>query len=418
MTELARWIHDQLINLGVGETAAAILDQLVIIALVALVSVLANFVAKRIILRAVRAFIARTPTQWDDYFLHNHVFDRLSHLAPAMVIYGSASTMFPTNETLQGGVQHAAIAYMFVMMAIVADGFLNALGEIYGTFEVSRTRPIKSYLQVIKIIVYLVAGILVISALTDRSPWGLLSGVGALTAVIMLVFKDSILGLVASIQVTAHDMVLPGDWIEMPKYGVDGDVIEVTLNTVKIRNFDKTISTIPTYALVSETFKNWRGMSESGGRRIKRAVFIDQNSVRFATPEMLGRYAQIDAIKDYIADKRAELDKHNAEHGGDPSVPINGRRLTNIGTFRAYVLAYLRTHPKIHQEMTLLVRQLAPGPEGIGIELYCFSNDTAWGNYEDIQSDIFDHLLAAAPEFDLRVFQNPAGADVREALAS
>ncbi|MDH5671010.1 MAG: mechanosensitive ion channel family protein [Myxococcales bacterium] len=412
MNHAIEWLHTQLSGAGLNPFLVELISRTLIFACVALAAVAANFVARRVILRAVKAFIARTPTDWDDYFLEHQVFDRLSHLAPAMVLHMSAPLLFPASEQAQAMVQRAAVAYMFAMAVMVVDGFLNALTAIYNTFEVSRQRPIKSYVQVVKLVVYLISAILVISALTGRSPWGLLSGLGALTAILMLVFKDSILGLVASIQVTAHDMVRPGDWIEMPKYGADGDVIEVTLNTVKIRNFDKTVSTIPTYALVSETFKNWRGMSESGGRRIKRALWLDQTSVKFCSEAMLDRYASIELLQDYVAGRRAELAEHNAKLGANAEEPVNGRRLTNLGTFRNYVVAYLKQHPKIHQQMTLLVRQLPPGPTGIGIELYCFSNDQNWGRYEDIQADIFDHLLAALPSFELRVFQNPSGAEL------
>jgi miniconductance mechanosensitive channel len=229
----------------------------------------------------------------------------------------------------------------------------------------------------------------------------------------MLVFKDTILGFVASIQLSGHDMIRIGDWIEMPKYGADGDVIEVSINTVKVRNWDKTITTIPTYGLVSDAFKNWRGMSESGGRRIKRALHIDMSSIKFCTDEMLERFNKFDFIKNYIAEKQDEIIEYNKEHETDTSQLINGRRQTNIGVFRAYTIAYLKNHPKIHQDMTFLVRHLEPKQYGLPVQIYVFSNDQAWANYEAIQADIFDHLLAALPEFELRVFQNPTGYDFK-----
>jgi miniconductance mechanosensitive channel len=237
-----------------------------------------------------------------------------------------------------------------------------------------------------------------------------------MTAVVMLVFRDAILGFVAGIQLSANQMVSPGDWIEMPKYGADGDVLEVALTTVKVRNWDKTITTIPTYALISESFKNWRGMKESGGRRIKRAIHIDMHSIRFCDEPMLQRFSKIEFVSEHLARKRQEIAHWNADRGVDDSAPINGRRLTNIGTFRAYLIAYLRAHPMIHQEMTFLVRQLAPTPHGLPLEIYVFSRDQVWANYEGIQADIFDHVLAVAPEFDLRIFQTPTGGDVRAAL--
>jgi miniconductance mechanosensitive channel len=238
-----------------------------------------------------------------------------------------------------------------------------------------------------------------------------LSGLGALTAVLLLVFKDTILGFVAGIQLSANKMVAVGDWIEMPKYGADGDVIDVALTTVKVQNFDKTITTIPAYALISDSFKNWRGMFQSGGRRIKRAVHIDMQTVMFCNEEMLARFAKIQYISEYIQRKKEELEKHNAKHQVDNSNLVNGRRMTNVGTFRAYVTEYLKNHPKIHRELTFLVRQLAPGESGLPIEIYVFTNDTEWAHYEAIQADIFDHILAVLPEFDLRVFQNPSGMD-------
>jgi miniconductance mechanosensitive channel len=254
--------------------------------------------------------------------------------------------------------------------------------------------------------------IVAISIVIDQSPLILLSGLGALTAVILLIFKDSILGLVAGIQLVANDMVRPGDWIEMPKYGADGDVIEITLNTVKVQNWDKTITTIPTYALISDSFKNWRGMQESGGRRIKRAVYVDVSSVRFCTPEMTAKFSRIKVLEEYIARKQAEMREYNEKHGIDDAVLVNGRRMTNLGTFRAYLVEYLKRHPKIHQDMTFLVRHLQPTELGLPIEIYVCSNDQEWSNYEGIQADIFDHIFASLPEFGLRPFQSPTGSDI------
>jgi miniconductance mechanosensitive channel len=255
------------------------------------------------------------------------------------------------------------------------------------------------------------AGIFIVSILTDKSPWGILSILGGFTVVLMLVFKDTILGFVASIQLSGHDMVRIGDWIEMPKYGADGDVIDVSIHTVKVRNWDKTITTIPTYGLVTDAFKNWRGMSESGGRRIKRSFYIDMSSIKFCTDEMLERFRKFEFIREYIEQKQKEIDEYNREHAVETSQLINGRRQTNIGVFRAYIIAYLKKHPKIHQGMTFLVRHLEPTPTGLPIQIYVFSSDQAWANYEAIQADIFDHLLAAVPEFELRIFQNPTGHD-------
>jgi miniconductance mechanosensitive channel len=309
--------------------------------------------------------------------------------------------------------QRFAMVYMMIAGLYAFNGFLNAINEIYRSFEVSRQRPIKGYVQIVKILISIFIIIIALATILGRSPWLLLSGLGALTAVLILVFKDSILGFIASIQLTSNDMVRIGDWIEMPKYGADGDVIDVTLHTVKVQNWDKTISTIPTYTLISDSFINWRGMSDSGGRRIKRAIYIDMTSVKFCTPEMLDRFEKYQLLGDYIKSKKQEIVEYNRAHQIDTSELINGRNLTNIGTLRAYISAYLRHHPKIHQDMTFLIRHLQPGEFGLPLEIYVFSNDQEWVNYEAIQADIFDHILAVLPMFELRVFQRPTGFDMQ-----
>jgi len=302
---------------------------------------------------------------------------------------------------------------MIIIMMLVLDSLLNTVEDIYQTFRASKEIPIKGFIQVLKLVLYFVAAIFVISILLNKTPVYLLSGIGALAAVMLLVFKDSILGFVAGIQLAANRMVSVGDWIEMPKYGADGDVLEVALTTVKVQNWDKTITTIPTYALISESFKNWRGMSESGGRRIKRSVNIDMSSIRFCDGEMLERFGKIQYISEYIETKKHELEEFNQATKVDNASLVNGRRMTNIGTFRAYVKAYLQNHPMINKDMTFLIRQLPPTEYGLPIEIYVFSKDKVWANYEAIQADIFDHILAVVPEFDLHVYQNPTGADFR-----
>ncbi len=398
-----------MVDLGVAEGLAEYLGWISAGLAVIIVAWLANLIAKRVLLTGVKYFARKTHTRWDDILVERKVFTRLSHLAPALVIYYSAYLFLP----VQDGLQRLSIAYMILAGVLVLNAAFNAVIDIYNTYEVSRERPIKGYVQVAKIILFVFLAIVAVSVLMDRSPWLLLSGFGAMTAVVLLVFKDSILGLVASIQLSSNDMVRIGDWIEMPKYGADGDVVDVSLHTVKIQNWDKTISTIPAYYLISDSFKNWRGMSESGGRRIKRALNIDMNSVKLCTPQMLDRFERFQLIGDYIKARREEITRFNEQHKIDTSELINGRNLTNIGTFRAYVVAYLRQHPKIHQQMTFLIRHLPPGEYGLPIEIYVFSNDQEWANYEAIQADIFDHILAVAPMFDLRIFQNPTGADFR-----
>jgi miniconductance mechanosensitive channel len=349
----------------------------------------------------------------DDLLLSNRFLDRLANYAPALVIYyliPSALSAYPeTVELIRAGIS----IVMIVLAVLVFDSLFNVLHEVYKTFPVSRDVSIRGYIQVGKIIMYFIGIILILSVILDRSPLVFLTGLGAVAAVLLLVFKDTILGFVASIQLSANDMVRIGDWIEMPGHNADGTVTEITLNTVKVRNWDQTVTTIPTYALVSESFYNWRGMSESGGRRIKRSVSIDIKSVQFCTPEMLEKFRKIRVLTSYIDEKEAELKKHNETHGIDDNVVVNKRRQTNIGVFRKYCELYLRNHPKIRQDMTFLVRHLQPGPTGIPIEIYVFSSEQAWHVYEGIQADIFDHILAVAPEFGLRIFQNPSGDDFR-----
>jgi miniconductance mechanosensitive channel len=386
------------------------------IVFVLVVSFAANFVAKKFILRAIRRFISRTRSRWDDLFVEAGVFTRLSHVAPALVVYSSAE-LVAHDAAAVDFVKRLSLAYMVVIGCLVIDAFLTALVGIYRTFESSQQRPVKAFVQVAKIFVYIVTIVLVISQLTDKDPWSFLTSLGALTAIVLLVFKDSILGLVAGVQLSAYDMVRRGDWIEMPKYGADGDVIDITLNTVKVQNWNKTISTIPTHALVTDSFKNWRGMSESGGRRIKRSVYIDINTVKLVDTPLAERFRKFDLIREYVDRKEKEIAAYNKENGVDDSVLLNGRRVTNIGTFRRYVEAYLRQHPNIHKSMTLIVRQLQPTNHGLPIEVYCFSNDQVWANYEALQADIFDHIFAVIPHFDLRAFQDPSGHDFQNALA-
>jgi miniconductance mechanosensitive channel len=301
---------------------------------------------------------------------------------------------------------------MVLMLTLTLTAALGAANQIYESFPVSRDRPLKGFVQVVQIAVYVLGGVLIIAAVLDRSPLLLLSGFGAMTAILLLIFKDTILSLVASVQLTAQDMVRVGDWIEMPQFGADGDVVDVQLHTVKVQNWDKTITTIPTHRLISESFRNWRGMSQSGGRRIKRAIYLDTSTIRFQTADEVEHFTEFALLKDYIKDKEQELREYNARLATEVKAEVNQRRLTNAGTFRAYVFNYLKNHPYIHQNMTLLVRQLPPGPEGLPIEIYCFTNTTEWARYEDIQSDIFDHFLAIVPAFGLKLFQKPSGSDI------
>jgi miniconductance mechanosensitive channel len=409
MAYLVNW----LMGLGLEQPVALLVGRVLAVVITIAAAYVANLVAKRLLLRGIRRFVEKTKTAWDDMLVNRGVFNRLSHLAPALVVYALASFVAEPHLNAILVIRRAAVVYMIVVGLLVVDALLNALVDIYRTFEMARRRPIRGFVQAAKIILYAIVGIIVVATIMGRSPNLLLGGLGAMTAVIMLIFKDSILGLVAGIQLSTNQMLHIGDWIEMPKYGADGDVIDLTLTTVKVQNWDKTITTIPTYALISDYFKNWRGMSESGGRRIKRSINIDMTSVKFCTAEMLAKFKKIRHIEEYVEKKLDEVGKHNRSAGIDEADLINGRHLTNLGTFRAYVAAYLRNHPMVHEGMTFLVRHLQPTETGLPIQIYVFSKDQVWANYEAIQADIFDHILAMIPEFELRVFQNPTGADFR-----
>ena len=407
---LANW----LLQIGVEESTANMGAQLLLLAGVLALAAIANVVSKRIIATVIRKVATHTETMWDDVVVNHGVLDQLSQLAPAMVLYLSSTLLVPQWPGVQTSIRRLCIAYMVLMVTIVTNAMLNALVEIYGTLEVARVRPIKSYVQVVKLFVFSVAAVIAVSTLTETSPWAFLSGLAGLTAVLLLVFKDSILGLVASIQLTANNMLHVGDWIEMQEYGADGNVIDISLNTVKVRNWDKTISTIPTYALVTHSFRNWRGMEESGGRRIKRAIYVDMTTIGFLDSAQMQKLQTITLLTPYLSQKMQDIEADHQARQVNVDNAANRRRLTNIGTFRAYVEAYLRAHPDIRQDMTLIVRQLPPGAQGVGIELYCFTRQQQWARYEAVQSDIFDHMLSVMPEFGLRTFQSPSGSDIRQ----
>jgi len=392
-----------------SETAGLILTWAIVLG----AAWLANFIAKRGILRVVHILVGKSKFQWDDLLVKHHVFNKLSHLAPAMVFYYAAEFLF-----LEGQDEWASLIirlstiWMIVAGTRTGSAFLDCLVEIASQQKVTRDMPMGSYAQVIKLLLWLAAIVVVLSTMMGQSPLILLTGMGAMTAVILLVFKDSILGFVASIQIASYDMVRVGDWVEMPKFGADGDVTEISLNTVKIQNWDKTISTVPTYAFMSDSFKNWRGMSESGGRRIKRSITLDMGSVHLLNQEDISGLRKIQYIDEYLDKKSSEVREWNKENGVNLDCPVNGRRLTNLGTFRAYIESYLQNHPQIRKDMTFLVRQLAPGPEGVPIEIYVFSAEQRWAHYEAIIGDIFDHLIAVVPEFGLKVYQRPSGGDL------
>ncbi|MEP7704834.1 mechanosensitive ion channel domain-containing protein [Paraglaciecola sp. 25GB23A] len=364
-----------------------------------------SFKLMRMLLRGnITQLVLRTKNVFDDELHKHHFFRRASHLAPALLIH-TLCPLFITKPYLVNVIQKVAVIYALVTMVRMASALLNTIEDTYNASNLAKKAPITGFIQVGKLFVVIVALVLVISSVLDKSPLLLLSGLGAVTAILLLLFRDTILGFVAGIQIAANRMVNTGDWISMPKFEADGEVLQVGLTTVKVQNWDKTITTIPTYALIAEPVKNWRGMSESGGRRIKRAINIDVQSVQFCDEATLEEFAKIRYIKSYIQKKKDELQAFNSEQKIEIQDLVNSRRLTNIGTLRAYIQAYLSNHPKLNQDMTLMVRQLPPTELGMPLEIYCFSADKNWVNYEGIQADIFDHLLAILPVFKLRAYQ-------------
>ncbi len=401
---LARGFSDDIATSGT--TAVALVALLVLAWLV-------NLLAKQVILRVLKRIVTSTRFRWDDAMLEAGVFTRLSHLAPAVVINALGPTALGGSPAVLSGVSTVVNLYLIVISLSVVYALLNTLHSLSEERGQAKGVPIKGFVQAIKLIATLVGVIFGLAILLNKTPLYLLSGLGALTAVLLLVFRDAILGFVAGIMISVNKMVHIGDWIEMDKAGADGFVIDVSLTTVKVQNWDKTITTIPSYDLISHSFKNWRGMFETGGRRIKRSIFIDMQSIRFADEAMLERWKKIGHVRPHLERKLAEIAEDNQRLGDDANVLGNGRRLTNIGTFRAYITSYLRAHPGIHQDMIFLIRQLQPTAQGLPMEIYVFTRDTAWVLHEGVQADIFDHLLSVISIFDLRVYQQPSGHDLR-----
>lgn len=396
-------IHNQ-VNLG--------LSFVILIILVLSFSWIADFITKTYLVRIIGGVLERFRPALRRKIDQHHVISRASHLAPALIIYLCADLFVYEGQNftvkMASFIKNFSFIYMIIAIAISIDALIAVFEEIYNTYRISKRRPIKSYLQVVKTILYFLTITIIISILLDKSPWAFFTGLGAATAVILLVFKDSILGFVASIQISSYDMIRIGDWITINEYGVDGDVIEISLTTVKVRNFDKTIVTIPTYSLLSTGVKNWRGMHESKGRRIKRSIKINMHTIKFCDQNMLDRLRSVKLLKSFIEDRSASISKSNSALSAELlNTPINGRRLTNIGLFRAYLKEYLKTNEAIHQQgFTFLVRQLQPTETGLPIELYIFTKTTDWAEFEDIQSDIFDHVFAAMHFFELEAFQS------------
>lgn len=403
-------------QLGLTTDAANFLKIGSTIIFIILAAYIAHLIISKILIVSIHRIVKKSKTKWDDYLVKRKVIHRLAHLAPALIIYYASKLTLTDSPELLSVINTGIYIYLTLTIMITLDAFLSALHDIYLTLPISKERTIKGYIQVAKILIHSGGSILILSQLLGKDPTAIFASLGALAAVLILVFRDTILGFVSSIQLSANNMVKPGDWISMPSRNADGPVIEITVNTVKVRNWDKTISTIPTWALINESFQNWRGMEESKGRRIARSIYIDIKSIQFATDEMLNRFKKFKLIRDYINEKQTEIEEFNKKLGITDEDTVSRRRLTNVGIFRKYIEEYLARHPKLHPNeppYITLVRHLQPTEKGLPIQIYVFSKEYSWGNYEKVQADIFDHVFAVIPEFELRVFQNPSGDDFR-----
>lgn len=406
------WLADNLLNLGVSEVAIPYATLAFDLTILICIAVLVDWIARKVILRTVEAIVKRSKTEIDDIFFKHRVFRGVAHVLPAIVFLIGSPVVF--KDFQEAGVWFDKVAYLLMVGAIVwvVFSFLNAVQEVLENSSHLKDKPVQSYVQVAKLLAILIAVVLIISTLLGKSPLVVLSAFGAVAAVLIFVFKDTILGLVASIQISVNDLVRVGDWVTMEKFKADGDVIDISLNIIKIQNWDKTISSIPTYMFTVDSFKNWRGMEESGGRRIKRSILIKVSTIKFCSPEMIDRYKKFQILDSYLDQRTQEIHEHNQDSNADKTYPINGRHLTNIGVFRKYIELLISDRPGIHKTMTKLVRQLDPASEGVPIEIYCFTETTEWLAYEQLQADLFDHLLASVPLFDLEVFENPTGSDL------
>lgn len=415
MNEIQNWVQQLLVDLYIIKDEPNYLDNILILIVIVLITFCIDYICRRVMLNAFKRVARKTRNQWDDLIVERKIINKMMHIIPAILTYILLPIAFPKNEMPQllAFLQKACGIYIIAVSLRFLNASLNVIQEIYSKRNVLKNKPVKGFVQILQVALYFIGAILIVSVVIDKSPVSLLAGLGASAAILMLVFKDTILGFVAGIQLSANDMLRPGDWITMEKYGANGTVFEVTLNAVKVRNFDNTITTIPPYALVSDAFQNWRGMKESGGRRVKRSINIDMNSVRFCTPEMLEKFRRISLLTAYIDQKEEELAAYNRERQIDDSIPVNGRRQTNLGVFRAYLVRYLHQLPTINKDMTCLVRHLQPTAKGLPIEIYFFTTQTDWTLYEAVQADVFDHILAIIPEFDLAVFQDISGCDLR-----
>ena len=415
---LRTWLQNLLMSWHLPEWTFNTIDfSLRVLAMWAL-SYLAYFITKKVLLFYTIKLVQKTKTKYDDYLITRKVFHRFSQLAPGLVIYLFNDEFFGLYPSTQNLLHQLSVVYMVFVLFWTIQALFAVLEDIYNAKPYAVERPIRSYIQLLNLISYVVGALIVVSILFEVEVTRIFAGLGAMAAVLMLIFKDTILGLVAGVQLSANKMMRVGDWISMPSHNADGTVLEVTLHTVKVQNWDRTITTIPTYALVTSPFMNWRGMIEGGGRRIMRSINVDMRSVQFCTPEMLEKFKKIHHLKDYIESRQQEIKEYNQTHGIDESVIVNGRRMTNLGVFRKYLENYCARHPKLNTDMTFLIRHLQPTEKGIPIQVYVFSAEKSWPVYESIQADLFDHILAVIPEFGLRVFQEPSGDDILTAVTT
>ena len=379
--------------------------------LIIILGIISYLFTRYLLLNWIFRIFKKTSNNFDDILIKRGFFDRLSYTVPLVIVYAFMDYFSDYPLMLY------RIVLSLIIIAVISsvNAFINSINEFYLNSNLSKRLSIKSYLQILKLIINILGVIIFIASLIGKSPIYLLSGIGALTAVLMLIFKDTILSFISSIQITSNDLFKVGDWVEAPQFNADGDVIDIALHTIKIQNWDKTIAVIPTHKLIDSSFKNWRGMSDSGGRRIKRAIYIDMNSIKFCDDVMISKFSKIDIISDYIDSKRKDIEKYNQSKNSNDSL-LNGRALTNIGTYRKYISSYLKNNSNINKDMTFLVRQLSPSSNGLPIEIYVFSSNTDWVEYEQIQSDIFDHLIASIKEFNLVLFQNPTGNDFKNKI--
>lgn len=416
MEVFQQWFDTLLSDAGVAPDWISFFSMLIGLAILIAVAVFTYLVIKHFLIRFLNAFFRKTSFKWDDVLADRNTFNNLAHIIPAIIVRIAIPKLFVDYPQVQPFMIKVGDVYILIAATLIIISFVKAVEYILSQSPVFANKPLASYFQLLRIVIYIAIFITILSVLLGKSPMYFLTAFGAMTAIILLIFKDTILGLVASVQISANDVVRVGDWVEMPKYNADGDVIAINLNTVKVRNWDKTITAIPTFYFITDSFKNWRGMQESGGRRIKRSILFNVHTVKFVNPETRERFKQYSLITEYVSERQNEIELYNTENGVDTSQLINGRRMTNIGVFRIYVENYLKQHKGIQQEMTMLVRQLPSDDRGLPIEIYCFTNTTSWLEYETIQSDIFDHLFAAASWFELELYQQPAGSDIALAI--